>query len=62
MPFQKRTGLGRHLPSWLSMVFSLSLVGFLLKVLVNIISNDINEVILVSSRYQEESATLVKSC
>lgn len=44
--------IGARLPYWLSMVFSLLVVAGLFSVLVNIITNNVNEVIGASSRYQ----------
>jgi AI-2 transport protein TqsA len=40
-------------PSWFSMVLSLVVVSILVKVLITIITNNVNEVIAASSRYQE---------
>ena len=42
-----------HLPSWMSMVLSLIVVAIFVRILVDIISNNVNEVIAASSRYQE---------
>ena len=44
--------IGARLPYWLSMVFSLLVVAGLFSVLINIITNNVNEVIGASSRYQ----------
>ena len=44
--------IGARLPYWLSMVFSLLVVAGLLTVLINIITNNVNDVIGASSRYQ----------
>ena len=45
--------IGARLPAWVSMVLSLLVVVAMVKVLVNIITNNVNEVIAASSRYQE---------
>ncbi len=41
------------LPKWLSMVLALLVVALLVKILLTIITNNVNEVISASSRYQE---------
>lgn len=48
MPF-----VGPRLPNWLSMVLALLVVALLVKILIDIISNNVNDVIAASSRYQE---------
>ena len=45
--------LGVRLPAWLSMVLSLLVVVVMVRVLVDIITNNVNEVIAASSRYQD---------
>lgn len=50
---QRIPKVGNRLPYWLSMVLSLCLVAVLVKILVDIIGNNVNEVIEASSRYQE---------
>ncbi|KGP63401.1 ABC transporter permease [Legionella norrlandica] len=50
---QKIPFVGSHLPSWISMVLSLFVVVFFIMILINIITNNVNEVIAASSRYQE---------
>lgn len=45
--------VGQRLPSWLSMVLSLLAVAVLVTILINIISNNVNDVIGASPRYQE---------
>ncbi|MDI9817930.1 MULTISPECIES: AI-2E family transporter [unclassified Legionella] len=45
--------VGSRLPSWLSMVLALSVVTFLVKILIDIITNNVNDVIAASPRYQE---------
>lgn len=42
-----------RLPSWLRMVISLTLVAVAIRILVSIITNNVNEVIAASPRYQE---------
>lgn len=44
---------GGRFPSWLSLVLSLLLVAVFVTILIDIISNNVNEVIIASSRYQE---------
>jgi AI-2 transport protein TqsA len=46
--------VGRQLPEWLSMLLALVVVGFLVKLLVGIITNNVTEVISASTRYQEK--------
>lgn len=46
-------GIGPKLPGWLSMVNALVVVSILVKILIDIITNNVNEVIAASSRYQE---------
>lgn len=55
---QKVPLVGPRLPSWLSMVFSLLAVVILILILINIISNNVNDVLAVSSRYQENLLTI----
>lgn len=45
--------IGPRLPPWLSMVSALLIVCALVKILIEIITNNVNEVIIASSRYQE---------
>lgn len=45
--------LGRYCPNWLSWILSFLVVALFIKVLINIITNNVNEVIEASSRYQE---------
>ncbi|TAL60641.1 MAG: AI-2E family transporter [Legionella sp.] len=45
--------IGVRLPNWVSMILSLGLVAIFVKILVDIIGNNVNEVIAASSRYQE---------
>lgn len=44
---------GRRLPSWLSMILSLCIVVISIDILINIISDNVNEVIAASPRYQD---------
>ena len=48
MPF-----FGEKLPPWLSKVLSFLVVAIFVKILIDIITNNVNEVITASSRYQE---------
>lgn len=50
---QKLPYFGERLPYWLSMLLALLVVGLLVKLLIDIIANNVNEVIAASSRYQE---------
>lgn len=45
--------IGDKLPPWLSMVLALLVVSLLVKILMEIITNNVHEVITASSRYQE---------
>ncbi|CDZ77700.1 Transport of quorum-sensing signal protein [Legionella massiliensis] len=45
--------LGERLPGWLAMVLALLVVALLMKILIDIIGNNVNEVIAASPRYQE---------
>jgi AI-2 transport protein TqsA len=45
--------LSKKMPSWFSMVLSLAIVALLFKVVIDIISNNVTEVIAASPRYQE---------
>lgn len=42
-----------HLPKWLSMILSLFVVAIFIRILIYIITNNVNEVIAASPRYQE---------
>lgn len=50
---QKIPVLNQKLPSWVSMILSLTVVSIFLKILIDIITNNVNEVIAASPRYQE---------
>jgi len=50
---QKIPGVASYLPGWLSMALSLIVVSLSGMLLINIISNNVNEVIAASPRYQE---------
>ena len=50
---QRTPLIGHKLPSWLSMIISLTVVALLVRVLISILTNNVNEVIAVSPRYQE---------
>lgn len=45
--------IGSRLPSWLRMVLALLVVGILVKMLIDILTNNVNDVIAASSRYQD---------
>ena len=50
---QKIPFLGARLPEWLCKIFSLLVVVFMVKEVIDIISNNVHDVIAASSRYQE---------
>ncbi len=50
---QRTPVIGNRLPTWLSMILSLLLVAVFIKILVDIIGNNVNEVISASPRYQD---------
>lgn len=45
--------IGQKFPSWLSMFLSLAVLVILVKLLIDIITNNVNDVIAASTRYQE---------
>lgn len=45
--------IGARLPYWLSMFLALAIVALLIKILIDIISNNVSEVIAATPRYQE---------
>ncbi len=45
--------LGSLLPGWVTMALSLSIVGILFKILINIITNNVADVIAAAPKYQE---------
>ncbi|KTD16778.1 AI-2E family transporter [Legionella jordanis] len=45
--------IGHRLPNWFSMILSLCVAAILVKILIDIITNNVNEVINASPRYQE---------
>lgn len=58
---QKTSKIGRYLPHWLSMILSLFVVAVLVKILVEIIANNVIEVINVSPRYQENLMNILNT-
>ena len=50
--------IGNRLPTWMSMILSLLLVAFFVKILINIIGDNVTEVIAASPRYQENLLTI----
>lgn len=50
---QRTPWIGERMPYWLSMSFALVVVALLVKILINIITNNVTEVILASSKYQD---------
>lgn len=55
---QKIPGVSQRFPSWLSMVLSLIVVTVFIKLLIDIITNNVNDVIEASPRYQENLAII----
>ncbi|WP_133129434.1 AI-2E family transporter [Legionella yabuuchiae] len=58
---QRTPRVGSKLPYWFSMVLSLVVVIILVKILIDIITNNVNEVIYASSRYQENLTHILNS-
>ncbi|GGI89623.1 AI-2E family transporter [Legionella impletisoli] len=58
---QRTPAIGAKLPYWLSMVLSLMVVIIFVKILIDIITNNVNEVIIASSRYQENLTNILNS-
>lgn len=52
--------VGSNLPGWLSRILAFLVVAILIKILINIISNNVNEVIAASPRYQENITNIFK--
>lgn len=50
--------IGYRFPSWFSMILSLFVVALLVKILIDIITNNVHQVITASPRYQENLLTL----
>jgi len=51
-------GIGKQLPQWLSMILALFVMSILVKILIDIIANNVNEVMAASPRYQENLTTI----
>ncbi|KTD21338.1 AI-2E family transporter [Legionella londiniensis] len=58
---QRTPVVGDMLPYWLRMIVSLLVVTLLAVILIDIISNNVNEVIIASSRYQENLMRILNS-
>ncbi|ASQ46884.1 AI-2E family transporter [Legionella clemsonensis] len=58
---QRTPFIGGHLPNWLSMILALLVVALLVKILIDIITNNVNDVIAASSRYQENLTSIVNN-
>lgn len=58
---QRTPVVGKWLPYSLSMIFSLLVVVLLVYVLINIISNNVNEVMIASTRYQNNLMRILDS-
>jgi AI-2 transport protein TqsA len=58
---QKTPVVGEKMPYWLSMIIALTVVAILVSILIDIISNNVNEVIQASSRYQENLTRILNS-
>ena len=55
---QKIPMVGSRLPGWLSMILSLLVAVFFMIILINIITNNVNDVMAASPRYQENLLTI----
>lgn len=51
--------IGKRLPEWLSMVLALLVMTVLVRLLIDIIANNVNEVMAASSRYQQNLASIL---
>tara|TARA_Y100000588_G_C14054906_1_gene838930 strand:- start:106 stop:1071 length:966 start_codon:yes stop_codon:yes gene_type:complete len=56
---QKMPYIGHRLPYSVSMLISLTVVVLMVKILIDIISNNVSEVIVVSSKYQENLTAIL---
>ena len=56
---QRTPMIGNKIPQWLSMIISLCLFIVFMQILINIIANNVNEVIIASSRYQENFMKII---
>lgn len=55
---QRTPKYGPLLPNWLSMIFAFAAVALFIVILINIITNNVNDVIAASNRYQDNLITL----
>jgi AI-2 transport protein TqsA len=51
--------IGERLPGWLSMFLALLVVAVLIRILINIIGNNVNDVIAAAPRYQDNLSRIV---
>lgn len=58
---QRLPVIGHRMPQWLSMVVSLLVVAGFVTILINIISDNVNEVIIASPRYQDNLMRIFNS-
>lgn len=58
---QRIPKIGTRLPSWVRMLLAFLLVAGFGKILIDIITNNVNEVILASSRYQENLLNIINN-
>lgn len=58
---QRTPFVGPRIPQWLSMIISLTVVAVLVRILIIILANNVNEVIAVSPRYQENLMSIFNS-
>lgn len=58
---QRTPFIGTRMPNWLSMVLALFVVALLVKILIDIITNNVNDVIEASSRYQENLTNILNN-
>lgn len=53
--------IGLYLPNWLTLLLSLLVIGFFFRLLAQIITTNVNDVILASARYQENLMRILNS-
>lgn len=53
--------IGPKMPHWLSMLMALAVVALLVKLLIDIITNNVNEVIAAGPKYQENLRTIINT-
>ncbi len=58
---QKTPWVGERMPTWFSMTFALLVITILVKLLIDIITNNVNDVISASPRYQENLLNILNT-